>query len=392
MKNIFYKIKVSIIEKRFLKTIIKKIYPYLKGLLFTLLIKENKFKIISPKKNIIDKSDIELAKRIFDSYKAMKSYQKNVHRFYKPSSMWQKHIDSDFAFMKKSLEENNIDNFLFFLQNFGNWDTCLGIEHQLLIKNYSKNPLLKKFLSNELFQGQREVWSYYNQKKREFSNLNFPRIGNQNGAEVENNFLVYGSFFSSIHADIIDKYLKNDNHNIIADLGGGYGKLAYYVLKNQNKFTYIDFDIPETLVLASYFITKSFPNKKPFIFGEEEFKNDFIKNYDLIFLPNWEIEKIKPNSFDIFMNKNSLGEMEPDSAHNYINHIHRTSKYFFSINHEFLRNKFDNGQSSLLNKEYNINNQFKELIRYPDLGHLIYENNQTINLDSDIFFYIFEKK
>ena len=127
----------------------------------------------------------------------MKSYQKNVHRFYKPSSMWQKHIDSDFAFMKKSLEENNIDNFLFFLQNFGNWDTCLGIEHQLLIKNYSKNPLLKKFLSNELFQGQREVWSYYNQKKREFSNLNFPRIGNQNGAEVENNFLVYGSFFSS---------------------------------------------------------------------------------------------------------------------------------------------------------------------------------------------------
>ena len=49
-----------------------------------------------------------------------------------------------------------------------------------------------------------------------------------------------------------------------------------------------------------------------------------------------------------------------------------------------------NNKSSLLNSEYNKNNKFKELIRYPDIGHLTYENNK-IDLESDIFFYIFKK-
>tara|TARA_B110001452_G_scaffold265757_1_gene271081 strand:- start:88 stop:1263 length:1176 start_codon:yes stop_codon:yes gene_type:complete len=390
MKKIFNKIIYAVNKRIFFKLVIDKLYPYYKGLVSIFLLKENKVKIITPKKNIVEKGDLDLAKRIFESYKAMKSHQKNVHKLYKPSSMWQNYIDKDFAFMKKSLEENNIDDFLFFLQNFGNWNSYLGIENQLLIKKYAKNPLLKKFLSNEIFYGQKKVWDYFNQKKYTLADLNMPRFGNQNGALVENNFVVFGSFTNFTYADIIKKYLKTNDHNIIGDLGGGYGKLAYYVLKDLKKYTFIDFDIPETLVLASYYLSKCFPEKKIFLYGETEFKNDLLKNYDLIFLPNWEIENIEKNTFNIFMNKNSLGEMEPDPAHNYLKQIHKTSKYFFSMNHEFFRNKFDNGNLSLINSEYNTNQQFKELIRYPDISHLLYENNK-INLDQDIFFYIYEK-
>ena len=46
---------------------------------------------------------------------------------------------------------------------------------------------------------------------------------------------------------------------------------------------------------------------------------------------------------------------------------------------------------SLINKEYNLDGKFKELIRYPDLGHLTYENNK-IDFDTNTFFYIYEKK
>ena len=60
--------------------------------------------------------------------------------------MWQDHIDNDFSFMKKSFEDNNLESFLFFLQNFGNWDKYLGIENQTYIKNYSKNFFFKKIL------------------------------------------------------------------------------------------------------------------------------------------------------------------------------------------------------------------------------------------------------
>ena len=82
--------------------------------------------------------------------------------------------------------------------------------------------------------------------------------------------------------------------------------------------------------------------------------------------------------------------MEPETAYNYIDQIHKTSKYFFSLNHETFRNKFNNNKYSLINSEYNKEGKFKELLRYPDLGHLTYENNK-IDLDSDIFFYIYKK-
>ena len=61
------------------------------------------------------------------------------------------------------------------------------------------------------------------------------------------------------------------------------------------------------------------------------------------------------------------------------------------MNHEYFRNHFTDGKKSLINKEYNLDGKFKELIRYPDLGHLTYENNK-IDFDKNTFFYIYEKK
>ena len=61
------------------------------------------------------------------------------------------------------------------------------------------------------------------------------------------------------------------------------------------------------------------------------------------------------------------------------------------MNHEYFRNYFTDGKKSLVNKEYNLDKKFKEVIRHPDLGHLIYEKNK-LDYDSNIFFYIYEKK
>ena len=60
------------------------------------------------------------------------------------------------------------------------------------------------------------------------------------------------------------------------------------------------------------------------------------------------------------------------------------------MNHEYFRNTFEDGQKSLINKEYNLEKKFKELIRYPDLGHLTYEDNK-LDYNSNTFFYIYEK-
>ena len=389
--NIFLKkITYLIGRKIFLKSLIKKIYPYFKGFFLILLCKKNQIKIHVPASNISEPSDKELISRLFEFYKKMKLDQTKVNNYYNPSSMWQKFIDKEFSILNDSIKNNNINSFKFFLENFGNNKSYLGIENQDLIKKYNNKLLLKKFLSYEMLGGQHKLWNYFNNNSVNISEINMPKFGNQNGATINDNFFVLGSFFNHIYADIIANYFDPKKKEILVDLGGGYGKLAYYVLKKRN-IVFIDFDIPETLVLAAYYLSKCFPEKKNFFYGESIFSSQSVYKFDMFFLPSWEIEKLEENQIQFTINKNSLGEMKPESAKNYLNHIFRISKYFFSMNHETFRNKFDDGTFSLINKEFHANGKFKQLIRYPDLSHLTYENNK-LNLESDIFFYIYEKK
>lgn len=381
---IFSKINRTLVKKIFFK-----IYPYLYGIFYCFSFNKINIKLVVPKENIIDKKDLELANRILKSYKAMKNKQHHINKIYKPSKYWQRHLDLDFEYLQKSFESNNLEKFLFFLQNFGNWNRYLGIENQILIKKFSKNFFLKKFLINQIFYSNFKLWKYFNSRSSNLSDIHLPNYGNHNGALINNSFVVIGSFFNDIYSNIIKKYFTNGERNTFLDLGAGYGKLAYYILKNEKNICFIDIDIPEVLILASYYLIKCFPEKKFFLYGENNIDNKITENYDLIFLPNWEISKIKDNKIKIAINKNSLGEMEPATAKHYINHIYRLSEYFFSMNHEFFRNEMD-GNYSLINKEYNLENKFEEIIRYPDLGHL-FERNK-INFESDIFFYIYRKK
>ena len=63
-------------------------------------------------------------------------------------------------------------------------------------------------------------------------------------------------------------------------------EIAPYVMrkinKKKKKYTFIDFDIPETLTLATYYLSKSFPENKVFLYGNEKLSDINIKDYDFI--------------------------------------------------------------------------------------------------------------
>tara|TARA_B100000780_G_C21092515_1_gene440357 strand:+ start:223 stop:1395 length:1173 start_codon:yes stop_codon:yes gene_type:complete len=385
------KIKKIILEKRLFKSIVKELYPYLVGFFVFFFNKQNKnIKIHTSKLIKPNKDDLELGNRIFKSFKLMKEAQKNSNKIYKPSSLWQNHLDNDFDVMSKSLKTNDIDKFCFFLANFGNWKKYLGIENQNKIRKYNSNIILRSFLKKKIFEKQLKIWHFFLNNKNHISELNLPKFGNQIGAEIDGNFLVEGSFFNHFYADLLSNFIQDKDRPIIADLGAGYGKLAYYILKNKNKFCFIDFDLPETLCLASYYLIKIWPEKKSFLYGENNFTNNILKEYDLIFLPNFEIEKIQSNTIDLFINKNSLGEMKPETSKEFIKNICNISNIFFHMNHESFRNKFEDGSNSLINEEYPVTKDFKLMFRHPDFGHII---NQNLYLDSesDIFAYLYKK-
>ena len=178
---------------------------------------------------------------------------------------------------------------------------------------------------------------------------------------------------------------------VYAELGAGYGKLAYFVLRDIQRSCFIDFDLPETLSLASYYLMKCWPEKKALLYGENEYSENSHEEYDLIFMPAFEIEKVGENSVDMFVNKNSLGEMTRESAQNYLSYITNSTKYFFHINHEIRPNIYSDDTPGLLGHEYPVpKDRLKLLFRYPDVGHLI--NQGKVDFNMDIFLYLYEKR
>lgn len=347
--------------------------------------RQRSFRVMSTDMILFDKADTELIQRIILSYQRAKIAQQDAPQVYAPSSLWQKQLDEAYS----SLYSSKIEDVGYFLQNFGVWPIYTGIESAMLIRELSGSTLSRRKLYG-MFNALLTFWEKHERKGRDLSCLSYPRHGNQSGVMLDETFMGVGSVFSDVHSSVLSNLIKNTNRPIIGEIGAGYGKLISFVSKKINDFCYMDFDLPETLCCAAYFLIKTFPEKKFMLFGEDEFSIESLKSYDFILLPSFCIEKMPEFSVDLWMNQNSLGEMAPETTKHFIEQIERTGRaWFWHMNHEFIRNYFNENSSSLLNQEYfSSDNVFKIISRYMDTGHGIYQGG--FDYMSDTYCYVYQ--
>ena len=93
--------------------------------------------------------------------------------------------------------------------------------------------------------------------------------------------------------------------------------------------TYLDFDIPETLILAEYFLKKTFSKKNILIYsGQECVTLDDINNYDIILMPNFMLKKLPDLCVDIVVNTRSFSEMPIETLQEYMIQIDRICRKY----------------------------------------------------------------
>lgn len=276
------------------------------------------------------------------------------------------------------------------MANFGAWKSYHGVESTTYILN-NKTPFYRRrFVENDGFHSPLKIWQWYYNNRKNISELSYPQVGNQVGAFIDGTFVGPGSFGNEIYGSLLGGIIDGLDRPIVSDLGGGYGKLAYFTLRNKKNYSFVDFDLPEILCLAAYYLIKVFPDKRALLYGEEDFSPSLLKNYDLIFMPPFEIEKLEDSSIDLFINKNSLGEMTRPAVNNYISHISRTENYFFHVNHDSYPNVYNDKEKGLLGYEYPIpQEKFSLLFRSPCIWQVL--NNGKLNFNTDVFLYLYKK-
>ena len=128
------------------------------------------------------------------------------------------------------------------------------------------------------------------------------------------------------HFFIIDSHVKNLSESLtLLEIGAGYGGLISKIKKNYKNIKCILIDLPETLTIQTYYLTKEFPNSK-FLFLKdlENYKEKiFNMNFDFLILPFWEIKKIPSSYVNLIINVRSMMEMTTTMLDFYFKHIQR---------------------------------------------------------------------
>lgn len=260
-----------------------------------------------------DRVDRALTERILRAFKKMKADQRQQSRCYQPSAMWQAFLDDAYTGLAAGFKHDDLDAFHFFLANFGTWKQDTAVESITFIRDAMGSVLGRRYLQNRVFLHQLKIWTWFYNGRKPLACLTYPRHGNQAGAFIEGLFVGMGSFFNEIYGSLLAELLRGLDRPVVAELGAGYGKLSYFTMREVKDSAYIDFDLPETLCLASYYLMKTYPDKKALLYGEADYAPHAHGRYDLIFMPSWEIEKVGHETVDLFINKNSLGEMTKEA-------------------------------------------------------------------------------
>lgn len=165
--------------------------------------------------------------------------------------------------------------------------------------------------------------------------IEVPVAGNPYGFELDGRF-AYGLHFLYF-AQKIDQLLQLERPCVV-ELGGGYGGLAWAIRTWTPQACVFNFDLPEVLAIASFYALSVQPDARIALFGEADVSQvqprAESRPFDLIFMPNFEIERLPDNAADLSFNSWSLAEMEPMPIANYVGHLCRIARrYVFHVNH-----------------------------------------------------------
>jgi putative sugar O-methyltransferase len=143
-----------------------------------------------------------------------------------------------------------------------------------------------------------------------------PKPGMKVSLDLANSILEYESFASAIP-------LKRP---VIVELGAGYGRNAFVILKMHLDAKLIIVDIPPALWVSERYLSSIFPEKRIFRYRDfnnfDEIAEEFERS-DIAFLVSSQFPLLPEGSADLILNISSLHEMRPEQIAFYFEEFDR---------------------------------------------------------------------
>lgn len=274
--------------------------------------------------------------RIASAYRKAKADERSTSMLYRVGNEWLPIYSQFMTGFIEVLDHGDVINLRSLLENFFREKFSNGLHglHFEMVERYM-NPD-KPVAESDLLAYAETLKSdlqllFRSVPDLDLSSIRVPIVGNPYGYEID------GQFFYGLHflyfANKIAMLVRQPSQRIV-ELGAGYGGLPWALRDRLPNSRYIDFDLPEVLAIASFYIMSAYPSARVGLFGEVDLQKDDLDQYDFVFMPNFEITRLGDDWADLSFNSWSLAEMDPGPIANYIGHLCRVARtYLFHVNH-----------------------------------------------------------
>ena len=270
--------------------------------------------------------DAEILERICAAYIRASERERSASDVYQPSDWWQQIRVAALGPVRRALAARDLSSLSRMYGNFFR-DPCstglIGVPFGM--KNaYFRQKIRDVYRRYSLAEALSAIdcWQARAPGRFQLHELAVPEIGNPFGVMIDGTLVCAGAAFQHDSAHrIID--CMGSGPATVAEIGGGFGAMAYYLLRDRAATTYIGFDLPESLALTAYYLMKSLPQLRFLLFGEAELSRHTLSSFDVVLMPIWEMESLASESVEMAFSSHAMSDISPKAMAAYLEIIAR---------------------------------------------------------------------
>lgn len=279
--------------------------------------------------------DDDLLTRICDAYLRAAEAERSAPAVYQATPWWQQVRRAALGPVMSALRERNLPALRNSYRNFFRDPCSVGLVGRPLsvsraYRDGRMNDTHRHFLLGDTLH-RLDYWQRATESRFTIEDLSGPMVGNPFGVVVEQTLIRSATEYQHYCAQRL-RDLYEGSKAVIAEIGGGYGGMAYYLLRDQPGVTYLDFDVPESIALTSYYLMKSLPQLRFVLYGEQPITHATIAGADVILMPPWALREVPAYSMDTVFTSHTMSDTTPEATAAYLNDIARMARrHFFYI-------------------------------------------------------------
>jgi putative sugar O-methyltransferase len=275
-------------------------------------------------------ADAMLLERICTAYIKAVETQQSAREAYTASEWWEQVRQGSLGPVMHALLNRDIPALQTMYRNFFR-DPCstglIGVPYGASRARFSVKDAHRRFyLIDVLYRI--DYWMAQTDGRFALRDLAGPGVGNPFGVIMDGTLVEAGAEYRHYCAHRVAGLLDSEK-GVVAEIGGGFGGMAYYLLRDRSGVTYLDFDVPESLALASYYLMKAFPQLRFLLFGEETLTKEAIACADVALMPVFELATMPAGSVDVTFSSHAVSDISLDAAAEYLRHIARITRSGF---------------------------------------------------------------